>query len=797
MRSLCSTLGLLLVLSPATRAATINVPGNFPTIQAALNVAVAGDTIVVAAGTYGERIQFPRSGSAGAGFISLEAAAGSRPVLDGTGVGGCDMVRLDTRSYVRIRGFEIRNALAVSDCSGVRIVGSGSHIEVSDNVIHDIRGTDAMAITVYGTDPQPISDLVIDGNVIYDCEPAQSEALTLNGNVTAFAVTRNVVRDVNNIGIDFIGGEPSIQPDPALVARNGVCSDNTVLRAKSNYGGGYAAGIYVDGGKDIIIERNIVSGSDLGIEVAAENAGIITSGIIVRDNFIHANDKVGLVFGGYDVSAGRANGNSFLNNTLFGNDTTGQGLGELWIQYAESNTLRNNLFYCTAQNVLLYSEAGNVNNVLDDNLWFAAAGATAAEFTWQSTTYTGFAAYQAGTGQDGSSIFADPMLAAPASGDLHIQSGSPAVDRGDPAFTAGPGETDIDGQARVANGRVDIGADEIVAGSGDIVVGEGLGVPNPNRVRVYTGGGSATSVDFLAYAAGGWGVNVGAGEIDADGYDELLTGPGPGAVFGPQVRAFQRTGSALGKVNFYAYGTLRFGANVAGGAIDGDPYSEILTGAGPGAVFGPHVRAFDYDASTLTAIAKVSYFAYSTLKFGVNVAAGAIDGDVYEEIVTGPGPGVIFGPQVRAFDVDGGSVTSIAKVNFNAFPTPNYGARVTSAEFDGDTFDELAVSPGPGPGGSFPGRFVGFGYDGSAIAPLAGFDVTPFGSLYGGRLGGGEITGSGASELLTGAGPDPAAPSTVISFIYTGSLLSQLPNQFTPYASDTYGVNMQGASMGY
>jgi len=57
---------------------------------------------------------------------------------------------------------------------------------------------------------------VIDGNEVYDCDPAPSEALTLNGNVDGFQVTNNVVHDVNTIGIDAIGGERDIQPDQNL-----------------------------------------------------------------------------------------------------------------------------------------------------------------------------------------------------------------------------------------------------------------------------------------------------------------------------------------------------------------------------------------------------------------------------------------------------------------------------------------------------------------------------------------------------------------------------------------------------
>src|SRR5262245_16777583 len=447
----------------ATEYIVATAGGDFTTIQAALDIAAPGDTVTVheKATPYFEKIAFPRSGSAGAGAITLRAFPGEHPILDGTGVPGSDMVLIDHRSWVALVGFEIRNDLGVNDGSGVRVLGSGSHIEIRQNHIHDIRDQNAMGITVYGTDATPISDLVIDGNEIHDCEPAPSEALTLNGNVTDFAVTNNVVRDVDNIGIDFIGGETDIQPDPTKVARNGVCRGNQVIRARSSYGGGFAGGIYVDGGHDIVVENNLVTESDLGLEVGAENHAVVAQNITVRNNLLFANDKAGLVFGGYAASVGRVRNSTFSNNTCWHNDTLGAGFGELWIQYAEDNTLRNNVFVSTAQNLLLLSEGGNVNNSLDYNLWFAAAGAGAGRLVWNGTAYAGFAAYQSGTGEDAHSPFADPLLRAPGAADFHLGSGSPAINAGDPAFVPGAGETDLDGGTRVNGPRVDIGADEV------------------------------------------------------------------------------------------------------------------------------------------------------------------------------------------------------------------------------------------------------------------------------------------------------------------------------------------------
>lgn len=60
----------------------------------------------------------------------------------------------------------------------------------------------------------------------------------------------------------------------------------------------------------------------------------------------------------------------------------------------------------------------------------------------------------------------------------------------------------------------------------------------------------------------------------------------------------------------------------------------------------------------LSAIGKVSYFACATLLYGANVEGGDVDDDGFDEVLTGPGPGPVFAPQVRGWNVDGGAATS-------------------------------------------------------------------------------------------------------------------------------------------
>ncbi len=246
-------------------------------------------------------------------------------IIDGKGIVGDQIILIQDKSYVKLIGLELQNNLHQTFGTGIWIQGGGNHIEIRNCRIHDMRATssgDAMAISVYGTNgTTSLSNIVIDSNVIYNCQPGHSEALTLNGNVDTFQISHNVVHDVNNIGIDMIGGEATSPNSSTDMARNGICVGNIVYNARSNYGGGYAAGIYVDGGKNIIVERNLVYQCDVGMEIGCENHSRVASGMRVRDNILYNNDKRGLSFGGYNFPTTRkVKNSSFTNNTCYAND---------------------------------------------------------------------------------------------------------------------------------------------------------------------------------------------------------------------------------------------------------------------------------------------------------------------------------------------------------------------------------------------------------------------------------------------------------------------------------------------
>ena len=248
------------------------------TIQHAADTLTAGDVVYVRAGVYNESVNINVSGSAAGGSITFRNYVGETPILDGTGFvdpDGDNGLYIDSQSYLIIQGFEIRNYTTTQADAvpiAIQIEGASHHIQLLNNSIHHIesntpvngslQGADAHGIAVYGTSTdQAITDILIQGNELSYLKLGSSEAVALNGNVSNFTVSNNLVHDINNIALAFIGFEKTVA-DPALDrARNGRVTDNRIYNVDSgtnpSYGGEQSAdGIYVDGGMDITIERN-------------------------------------------------------------------------------------------------------------------------------------------------------------------------------------------------------------------------------------------------------------------------------------------------------------------------------------------------------------------------------------------------------------------------------------------------------------------------------------------------------------------------------------------------------------
>ena len=487
-----------------TDAGTVAAP--WRTIQKAANSVALGDTVNVLAGTYAERVTISgKRATAGQPIVFRTRPGDMMAAVDQTGVtppvGTSALLTITNCDYVTIQNLEFRNykttldtrtpigILVNGDGVGVRLVGCKVHDIWQSNATLGNFNANAFGILVYGELIAPIQNTVIDGCEVYALRTGASESVVLNGNVTGFSVTNNLVHDCNNIGIDFIGFEGTAPTAALDQARNGVCAGNTVWNIDSKfnpaYGGNFGAGggnatrsapgLYADGGRDLIIERNHVYACNFGVSLGSEHFGKTTSNVRLRNNVLHHCHVGGIVLGGSDsVQNGGVSGSTISHNTLFQNDTVGYGGGQVSIQnYVTTTTIQHNMMVCnasTAQFVLKDNATGAfATNAIDWNL-YSGAPATAVEFIWNSTARSTFAAWKTASAQDANSAFTTNLgLVGPAftsvapAANFYLLATSPAVNAGNPAFAAQPGEKDYSGQSRIATARADIGADEFLS----------------------------------------------------------------------------------------------------------------------------------------------------------------------------------------------------------------------------------------------------------------------------------------------------------------------------------------------
>lgn len=474
----------------------------------------AGDTLNIRGGIYAERLVLTGKAGTAKAPIVIRPYGEEIVVIDGAtltvpGGGRMGLVAILDCDHLTLSGIAIRNFKTSSSNripAGIQIEGRGDGVAIRNCTVSGIwqsstsTAGNGFGICVYGTQAESIANLLLEGNTVHDLRTGQSESVVLNGNVRDFKVLRNHVYNCNNIGIDFIGYEGSA---PAAVdrARNGVCRENLVHDIDSAFNPGYggnastgggdeaAAGIYVDGGSDIVIERNRVQRCNFGIELASEHGTGFTERIVMRNNLLDHNYGPGIIMGGYDSQRGTTRLCEVRNNTIYQNDTRRTYGGQIALQfYLKENLFINNVIWAdpvTKQMIIHYVEGGTAakrafdaaTNTFDYNLYYCTGNAGDIEFGLNPTgtgsssgnkSYNGLAAWRTAVGGDANSIFGNPGFAVAAPGaaahpaDFKISESSHARDHGQasPPFAAADGEADYFGASRVANGRVDAGMHE-------------------------------------------------------------------------------------------------------------------------------------------------------------------------------------------------------------------------------------------------------------------------------------------------------------------------------------------------
>jgi VCBS repeat-containing protein len=252
----------------------------------------------------------------------------------------------------------------------------------------------------------------------------------------------------------------------------------------------------------------------------------------------------------------------------------------------------------------------------------------------------------------------------------------------------------------------------------DIIVGAGPGggphiqIVDGNRIGLLQGldqiaPPSAMLGNFFGYDFSfRGGVTVASGDVNGDGKSDIILGTGAGGaahvkiISGAKITSIggdlQPTPDAI-LASYFAYDpSFRGGVKVATGDVNSDGYFDIITSAGPGGA--SHVKVFSgrkliEGGSNAPGVLLASFFAFDpNFRGGATIAAGDLNGDGYDDIIVGAGPGG--GSHVKVFSPFN-LATPIA--SFFAFePGFNGGVNVGYRMRSGGSSPLLLAGSGPG-----------------------------------------------------------------------------------------------------
>jgi hypothetical protein len=151
IKTLSASAGLAVVFAlggGTTWAEPCSVPGDHPTIQAAVND-VGCDPINVAPGNYPENVLIPRSltlngAQAGNSYLTRVSGGPLESTVSGVTTVGSSAAITINASDVTVDGFTLKNNVnTVGAANGIVVRGLGSDAVILNNIFDDIRTTDA------------------------------------------------------------------------------------------------------------------------------------------------------------------------------------------------------------------------------------------------------------------------------------------------------------------------------------------------------------------------------------------------------------------------------------------------------------------------------------------------------------------------------------------------------------------------------------------------------------------------------------------------------------------------------
>jgi parallel beta-helix repeat protein len=293
----------------SVQAATIIVDagggGSYTTIQAGVDAATAGDTVLVKQGTYNENVNINKK-------LNLVGEGPTKSIINGTGTGDTVLVDAD---YVNVTGLKITNSGSAATNAGIYL-GSQNYCNISNNNVTDNNGD---GIHIYNSNFNLIMNNVFyknDGDGIY---VSQSDSNNFSN---------NSIKEQNGDGIYISYGMKNI-------FFNNTLKNNSKLGIK----------LFNSGNNKC--SSNDISHSKYGIFID------YSSGNIVSDNAINSNSRYGILhmYG---------HNNSIFNNVINSNSDDG-----IYLYMSTNNNVSNNVINSNKYDGIYLSNSNN--NIISNN----------------------------------------------------------------------------------------------------------------------------------------------------------------------------------------------------------------------------------------------------------------------------------------------------------------------------------------------------------------------------------------------------------------------------------------------
>lgn len=395
---------------------TINVPADQATIQAAIDAANNGDTVLVAPGTYTENINFH-----GKAIIVTSSGGSAVTNIDGGANGSVVTFNSGETTSSQLTGFTIRNGFQ-NGAAGGGILISGASPTIAGNLITGNHAALGIGISVTNGSP------VIKNN-------------TITGNDQTGAGSSG-----SGGGGILVSGTNSTSPAAPQILGNTIINNSVA-------NGGSGGGISVTFFASPLIQGNLVQGntsfnSGGGMNLQSFSSLAVLQNVIVNNSTLGGGSGAGVRFSPGSLPQ------TFFNNTVAGNTASDSTSGVFVTGQGQSVTFTNNIISAVGTQTAVTCSAAisSISPFFSFNDAFSPSGLAWAGIC-DSTSHSG-------------NISADPQFVSAT--DFHLQLGSPAVDVGDNSVANLP-STDFDGNPRVLDGNndctntVDLGAYELQA----------------------------------------------------------------------------------------------------------------------------------------------------------------------------------------------------------------------------------------------------------------------------------------------------------------------------------------------